>query len=1760
MVKYRSKEFGILWYNINDAKNSLMAISPVLCTIFMTYKSDRMANPILCIEQDDQKDMQQKDRRRMMRRINDWAKRLVLCFLSFVMVFSMASETVHAEGRDMYIWENQDPRFRYSWDYIIDRDDVKGRDVLFPSSGGTPYVVKLDKTDNTYKAKIGFFVLDTQNNAAVKGFRMFLGKYVFDEYDANGKPTRSHLEKIDAAPGAKNGFYYTSDSGKIEISLTREDLPKVTDGEIDDNGNFKDVHPYQIRIQKYGEGGGYWILGTAYDLELTVLGVYHNLYGIKETPPGYTNTDYWKGEQWGAVVYDLLEDQRPILAMELKPYEVPKDQAFDLKNQDELRKLVVSYTERQGKELTETTKLSAAEKVHPVELRDVLQRNSSEHYIIYEALNVTPVGDTPALKPNQTVLTEPGEYKIQLRGFFDGKQSNERTNRYVTKETTIKIPFPDVIPEKDKQGNTNRWPDNYVPVTFVSDGNGTLTGMTKYYVNPEKAVDLTSQADAITKTPKVGYKATGKWTPEQLKDTFTSPSEFVFHFDPYDDVIPAKSGVTKPDGYSVVTFKADENGSLEGITKYFVNPTKEVDLTNEANRITKKPKTGYQAKGTWDPVLVKQQYTGDKEFTFHFAPYKDVIPAEPGVEKPAGYITVTFNTDGNGTLSGKTAYYVNPNKQVILNPPTTTGNTGYVFRQWSQDVTKSTQYRWNTTVTAYFTKIPAVQTKPTPGYVQVDFALTGNGGSIKSGETTTYYVDPNRAVTLTPPQYNTEIGYRFEKWSPDPKTARTYNTPITINGTFTALDDVIEAKPGVTKPNGYVKVTFRSDGNGTLTGAKEFYVNSTKSVDLTPKADALIKKPNVGYQATGTWNPAELTGTFTTNQVFTFRFNKYADVIKEVPGETRPDGYVTVRAIPTEKATDETKAAESYWVKKDTQVTLPVSEPVGKQETDAQNITRTYHFTGWKVTKGTVASWPKPNSITDKFIQDTDITAQYSVSTAMGDIVAAPVPKKNVESAVDGTLKPEDLIANLPGTGDGSLPEGTTFAFAPGGNPDLSKAGTTKAEVVVTYPKGNTVTVSVPVKVVAGEPTAKPVYTYVGRIPTPEDYKKVITPAKGAVILSIGITEYPDVSKPSTPGSSATGKIVVNYKDGSTHYLDVPVVVYDNVIPAKPDGERPDGTPKNYVKVTMDPTDHAEDPTKQIFYVNPEVAVTLTVTDPVGKTGYEFGSWEKDVRIPTKYDVDEVIKAQFNALGDVLTEEKPGYVKVDFAIEGEGGKIKEGETTTYYVNPSKDVTLTAPVTEAEVGFTFNTWTPNPTTPKKYESETTIKGTFTALPDIIPNVDENGQPIVQPNGYIPVEFKPGNHGTLEGITLYWVKPGVEVTVPAPTPKANTNYAFTSWDKSLTLTATAGQAPITITAQWKSTYTPPTPNPNKPDPNKPDPNKPDPNKPDPNKPDPNQPDPTKPGTTPSGDVSVDGKARQDVAANISKTYFPNAKKVIVVQNKAYADSMSAMNISQGNIPILYTGRDTLFSVTMREILRVPREEIIVMGGENSVSNKVFRELQGLSSAKVTRIGGADRFEVNRNSAKYMPNSTTAVIASGMIYTDALSSVPYAHALHAPILLVSKNSVPQAVKDVLYDRMTSAVIVGGKSTVSQATKLQLEKIIGTSIERIGGANRYVVSAAIAIRLQNVQHAIITSGELWSDALVAGPMAQRLNAPVLLTPYGGLREGAYNYLLAHPDLKSVITVGGRGTIGQGVHNQVKAIFGSNKQWNLDPAQVVNQ
>ena len=298
------------------------------------------------------------------------------------------------------------------------------------------------------------------------------------------------------------------------------------------------------------------------------------------------------------------------------------------------------------------------------------------------------------------------------------------------------------------------------------------------------------------------------------------------------------------------------------------------------------------------------------------------------------------------------------------------------------------------------------------------------------------------------------------------------------------------------------------------------------------------------------------------------------------------------------------------------------------------------------------------------------------------------------------------------------------------------------------------------------------------------------------------------------------------------------------------------------------------------------------------------------------------------------------------------------------------------------------------------------------------------------------------------------------------------------------------------------------------------------------------------TPDVIKSIDDPTRQDIAATISKTYFGDARKVILVQNMAYADSMSAMNVSQGNIPILYTQKDALFDVTKQEILRTERDEIIVMGGPGTISEKVIDELKAMTNAKITRVGGIDRFEVNKNSAAYLPESTNAVIASGMIYTDALSSVPYAHQWKAPILLVREDRVPEFVADVLKARIRDAVISGGEGTIAPETKQAIEAMIGKTVSRVDGADRYVVSAKMAEMVMNPTNAILTSGEKWSDALVAGPVAQKLNAPVLLTKQANLPMPIDAYLNTHTDLEQILIVGGSASVGESVRNAVKAIF----------------
>ena len=470
---------------------------------------------------------------------------------------------------------------------------------------------------------------------------------------------------------------------------------------------------------------------------------------------------------------------------------------------------------------------------------------------------VNPAKDVTVPQPKTTAETG---YEFD-RWDIDTTKATKYTEDKTVKGNFTKLD--DIIPSTDDEGNKNAKPEGYVTVTFDKGDHGKeITGKTVYYVNPE-ADPVKTLADIAkpTVSPETGYKFKS-WDFADTKE-IRSDIKVTAQYSSIDDVVPKKEDDgtenKQPDGYITVTFEKGANGELEGNTVFYINPNKAVVLEDKAPTI--KPNTGYTSAG-WDISINKAiQYKDGDKITALYNEKDDVIPQEDpnGSDKPAGYLTVTFLDGGHGTLSGKTVYYVKPNKEVTVPAPTVTPATGYKFDKWDKNLTQ-TFTADNTNITAEYKElgdiIPQEKTdgsdKP-KGYVTVKFEAVN--GTL-SGQTV-YYVKPNVDINLTNTAdgitKNPKVGYTAEggTWSPA-ITKKQFTKDETYTFTFKALANVIPEKNNDgttnTKPDGYVKVEFIAGVNGKLVGGnKTYYVNPTKDIKV---GDLTIPKPqaNNGYE------------------------------------------------------------------------------------------------------------------------------------------------------------------------------------------------------------------------------------------------------------------------------------------------------------------------------------------------------------------------------------------------------------------------------------------------------------------------------------------------------------------------------------------------------------------------------------------------------------------------------------------------------------------------------------------------------------------------------------------------------------------------------------------------------------------------------------------------------------------------------------------------------------------------------------------------
>lgn len=248
--------------------------------------------------------------------------------------------------------------------------------------------------------------------------------------------------------------------------------------------------------------------------------------------------------------------------------------------------------------------------------------------------------------------------------------------------------------------------------------------------------------------------------------------------------------------------------------------------------------------------------------------------------------------------------------------------------------------------------------------------------------------------------------------------------------------------------------------------------------------------------------------------------------------------------------------------------------------------------------------------------------------------------------------------------------------------------------------------------------------------------------------------------------------------------------------------------------------------------------------------------------------------------------------------------------------------------------------------------------------------------------------------------------------------------------------------------------------------------------------------------NGNNRLDGANRFIVANNVASSGWTRSTTAIVVNYLAFADALAATPLAYKNdAPILLTRPNGLTPETKTKLQQLGVQNVIIIGGAGSVSTTVENELRAVSP-NVTRIGGADRYEVSKNIAAHFGNSNTAILANGLVFADALSIAPYAARNGFPILLAAKDRLPDRTREALQGKQNTLVI-GGEGSVGAGVYGQLP-----APSRIGGSDRYEVSANIVRQLNlPASTAFVSTGLTFADALTGSVLAAKQNAPILLT-----------------------------------------------------------
>lgn len=273
---------------------------------------------------------------------------------------------------------------------------------------------------------------------------------------------------------------------------------------------------------------------------------------------------------------------------------------------------------------------------------------------------------------------------------------------------------------------------------------------------------------------------------------------------------------------------------------------------------------------------------------------------------------------------------------------------------------------------------------------------------------------------------------------------------------------------------------------------------------------------------------------------------------------------------------------------------------------------------------------------------------------------------------------------------------------------------------------------------------------------------------------------------------------------------------------------------------------------------------------------------------------------------------------------------------------------------------------------------------------------------------------------------------------------------------------------------------------------------------------------------------------------------ADTVVLATGFNYPDALAGAAVAAArDAPMLLVTTDRLPDPVRQTIIDRDASRVVLLGGEAVLSPQLAAEVRRLpGEPTVDRIAGSTRFATAAAAAQAAGGFADGdvAVASGFGFADALAAGSLAAGSQpTPVVLASGEQVEADIAAA-----GRALLIG---ELPDQAKRDASSQAGETRE-LAGLNRWATSREVADvtlteHLTGDRPLVVATGEGFADALAAGAVAARTDAPLLLIPTGGPTEGQASWVAAHRErLTGAWLLGGTSAISPSAAAEIESLL----------------